>query len=273
VSATQAGWQVIARTAKGAHKDVNQDCHGWEPYASGTDIALAVADGHGSSAHPRSDVGAKIAVRAFLDTAGRFRASLRSGDPRKQVKLRAEEDLPRNVVREWQQQIGAHLNRHPPTGSGPGTEPGPVLYGSTLIGALITDRLLLGWQLGDGEFCIIGADGQLAAPLREPGGLGDETDSLCSSDAQRLVRTYWAAEPTAEPPAMIVLSTDGLSKSFVSFDSYLEFIEGVHRLLAAGSAAQVHEQLQGWLERASSFSGDDTTFLAAWRGLNDSQAA
>ena len=40
---------------------------------------------------------------------------------------------------------------------------------------------------------------------------------------------YWAPAPAIDPPALIALSTDGLSKSFVSFDGYLDFVTGVYQ--------------------------------------------
>ena len=76
-------------------------------------IALAVADGHGSAAHPRSDTGAQLAVEAFLHAAAEFRAGLQPDLPLKQVKIRAEVYLPRNLVREWRQRAEDDLVKNP----------------------------------------------------------------------------------------------------------------------------------------------------------------
>jgi serine/threonine protein phosphatase PrpC len=264
VSTRTAAWQVLARTAKAAHKNVNQDRHGWTVFPDG--IALAVADGHGSAAHPRSHTGAQLAVQAFLHTVDEFRAGLQPDLPLKQVKIRAEDYLPRNVVREWRQGTEDDLAKNPLDRHEDNLAATPVLYGTTLIGALITDSLVLGWQIGDGDLCLVNPDGQTATPLRNLSDtLGDETDSLCSNDAQRLVRTYWGPTPAIDTPALIALSTDGLSKSFVSFDGYLDFITGIYQRIVHDSEAKVSEHLQDWLEQASSFSGDDATLIAAWQ--------
>jgi Protein phosphatase 2C len=264
VSTGTATWQVLVGTAKAARKNVNQDYHGWAGFPGG--IALAVADGHGSAAHPRSDTGAQLAVDAFLHVVDEFRAGLRPDLPLRQVKIRAEDYLPRNLVREWRQRTEDDLVKNPLAEGEHDLAATPVLYGTTLIGAMITDGLVLGWQIGDGDLCLITPDGQTATPLRNASDtLGDETDSLCSDDAQLLVRTYWRSAPALETPALIALSTDGLSKSFISFDGYLEFLNGVYERIIHDGEGTVGKDLQGWLEQASSFSGDDATLIAAWQ--------
>jgi serine/threonine protein phosphatase PrpC len=266
VSTGTAAWQVLARTAKAGRKNVNQDRHGWTVFPDGTGIALAVADGHGSAAHPRSDTGAQLAVDVFLHAVDEFRAGLEPDLPLKQIKIRAEDHLPRNLVREWRQRTEDDLAQNPLAESENNLAATPILYGTTLIGAMITAKLVLGWQIGDGDLCLITREGQADTPLRNLfNTLGDETDSLCSDDAPRLVRTYWGPIPAIDAPALIALSTDGLSKSFVSFDGYLEFIIGVYQRVIHGSEGKVSDDLQDWLEQASSFSGDDATLIVAWQ--------
>ena len=116
MSGSKSSWQVIGQTVKGSRKAVNQDRCDWEAFSDGSEIALAVADGHGSSAHPRSDIGAELAVAVFLETAARFRGTAGPPSLLKQVKLRAEEDFPRNVVRGWQQLVEDHIHTRPSRG-------------------------------------------------------------------------------------------------------------------------------------------------------------
>lgn len=265
MTAKTAAWNVFGWSAKGAQKPVNQDRYDWQPFEDDTELALAVADGHGSSAHPRSHTGAELAVTVFLEAAADFRASIQRHELR-QLKLRAAEDLPRNVVRSWQQRVREHMGNHPATDREAEEASPMVLYGTTLVGALITDALLVGWQLGDGDLCFIHADGQVTTPLhQDAGALGDETDSLCSSNAQLLMHTYWRPNPGPDAPVLVAMSTDGLSKSFVSYDSYLEFVSGLHNLLKTDGAEKVKGEIPGWLQKGSSFSGDDATLIVAWR--------
>lgn len=265
MNATPPTWEVFRHSCTGAHKHINQDRHGCEPLTDGTGLLLAVADGHGSGAHPRSDIGAELAVSAFLEAGANFYASIQPGDQLRQVKPRAEADFPRNIVRGWHQRVSQHLAGNPETSPAHSAAPA-VLYGTTLIGALITDTLIVGWQLGDGDLCFIETDGQITTPLhRGLDNLGDETDSLCSASAPLLMHTYWRPADGTSGPVLVAMSTDGLSKSFVSFDSYLEFLSGLHGRLRADGAAKVRDEIPGWLQQASSFSGDDTTLVAAWR--------
>jgi serine/threonine protein phosphatase PrpC len=265
VSTDTTTWQVIANSVKAARKQVNQDWYGSAVFPDGAGMAVAVADGHGSAAHPRSDVGARLAVDAFLQMAAEFRAELRPDLSHKHVKVRAEEYFPRNLVWDWRERVTRHLTENPPGEAEHDLAATIVLYGTTLIGAMVTGSLVLGWQIGDGDLCLISPDGRATAPLRNPAdNLGDDTDSLCSDDAQHLVRTYWAPSSAIDPPALIALSTDGLSNSFVSFDGYLEFISGMYQRIAHSD--KVGADLRNWLEQASSYSGDDTTLVAAWRG-------
>lgn len=266
MNANTAAWSVSAESAKGPHKAINQDRHSWRSFGDGSEMALAVADGHGSSAHPRSDTGAELAVSAFLEAASDFRTSIQQEDELSQLKCQAEDDLPRNLVLSWQHLVEQHWAGNPIADADPATASPALLYGTTLVGALITDALVVGWQLGDGDLCFIDADGQITTPLhRRTETLGDETDSLCSSNAQLLVHTYWAPSPQTDAPVLVAMSTDGLSKSFVSFDSYLEFLTGLHNLLRTDNAQKVQREIPGWLQKASSYSGDDTTLIVAWR--------
>ena len=258
-------WEVFGGSATGAHKHVNQDRHACQSLDDGTGLVLAVADGHGSAAHPRSDIGAELAVSTFLEAAASFHASIKPGEHGR-VKTRAEGDFPRNVVRAWQDRVKAHMDENPDDGPDRGGPPA-VLYGTTLIGALITSALVIGWQLGDGDLCFIETDGRITTPLRRKGtdDLGDETDSLCSANAHVLMRTCWRRDDGTDGPVLVALSTDGLSKSFVSHDSYEEFLSGLHGRLRTDGTTQVQEEIPGWLRKASSFSGDDATLVVAWR--------
>lgn len=265
MNAVTPAWEVFGHSSTGAHKHINQDRHGFQMLRDEGGLLLAVADGHGSAAHPRSDIGAELAVSVFLEAAAGFHASLQPGEPAKQVKARAEQDLPRNVIRAWQQRVKAHMEENPED-SPDGAAAPAVLYGTTLIGAMITGAVVAGWQLGDGDLCFIEPDGQITTPLRrEMDSLGDETDSLCSSNAQLLMRTCWRRSDSTGGPALVAVSTDGLSKSFVSFDSYKEFLSGLHARLRADGTAHVEPEIPGWLQKASSFSGDDATLVVAWR--------
>ncbi|MFG3258303.1 protein phosphatase 2C domain-containing protein [Streptomyces sp. NPDC048172] len=275
---------------RGAGKKYSQDRYVVRRTADGEAVVLAVADGHGSAPHFRSDLGARWAVGVFAGLALGFaeRAVSHRSSERRWGVLRAEaQTLPQQLVHQWREKALLHEANSPARGGPPlpsprvrpatdaagrPTEPpaGPLAqdltpYGTTLVGAVVTDWLTVCWQLGDGDVVLVDAGGVPRAPLDVGEELGDETDSLCEAEAWRQTRTHW--EPvTGEgglPPAVLI-STDGLAKSFTDRAGFLEFAGGVTQRAADQGVPAVQDQLADWLGRAGRFSGDDTTLVAAF---------
>ncbi|MFI1188519.1 protein phosphatase 2C domain-containing protein [Streptomyces californicus] len=274
----QAWWETVGHSVQGANKRVNQDCHTAEGAGSASDpLILAVADGHGSAVHARSQLGARYAVSLFAAEARRFAELACAEGPDGPHSLSwlmnyARNELPRQLVSSWQKEAVAHWDREQRAAGPVDTPPRKgqklLLYGATLIGAVLTPRLFAAWQLGDGELTVVDAEGAIALPLAPvEADLGDETESLCSRDAWKMVRVHWS--PVVAPdraPRTIALSTDGLSKSFASDDGFTRFMAGFdERLSKDGGAADLRDDLPAWLAQAARYSGDDTTLVAARR--------
>ncbi|MER7411291.1 protein phosphatase 2C domain-containing protein [Streptomyces cacaoi] len=269
-------WCVLRQRVKGPGKKVNQDaCHVSTP-GGGQAVVLAVADGHGSAAHFRSEQGARWAVEEFARCAGEFahRAIVLDGAGTGYRELRdAARALPRQLVGRWRRRaLLADCNapadgRLPPRPEQSGHTPAARFtpYGSTLVGAVVTANLLVCWQLGDGDVVLVDERGTVRTPLSTGPDLGDETDSLCQPEAGRLVRLHWQAFPGAAEPPAVLLSTDGLAKSFADDAGFQDFAKGVVERAAEHGARTVQEQLPEWLGRAAGYSGDDTTLVAALR--------
>nr|WP_093831397.1 protein phosphatase 2C domain-containing protein [Streptomyces sp. SID4950] len=277
VVAPAEGWELLEGAVKGAAKKYSQDRCAARRLADGRAVVLAVADGHGSAPHFRSDLGARWAVDAFLACAGEFaRAAVDHDDPDRPdddshwwetlADLRAEaRRLPRLVTHRWLQRATLHDANAPAHGRPwRGTE-GPDLtaYGTTLVGAVLTRRLLVCWQLGDGDVVVLDAAGTPYTPLYTGPDLGDETDSLCAPEAWHRARCHW--QPlTSEGPSGLLLSTDGLSKSFTDHQGFLDFAAGVHGRAHELGMPAVQNRLPEWLAHAAQFSGDDTTLVGAF---------
>lgn len=268
-------WETLADSVQGVNKRRNQDWYECRGTGSDEDpLVLAVADGHGSAVHARSELGARFAVDRFVGLATRFgRAAHDCHEPGRLARLMtyARDDFPRALVHEWRQAALGHWDRNRPVVEEASREPGPdeklVLYGTTLIGAVLTPWLFVAWQLGDGDLAVVEHDGTLLRPLAPAEeDLGDETESLCGREAWRSVRMHWAPVfEEARAPRLVVLSTDGLSKSFASADGYRAFVAGLAGRLAEEGGAGVRKVLPEWLAQASRYSGDDTTLAAALR--------
>ena len=272
-------WETLADSVQGVNKRRNQDWYECRGTGTGEDpLVLAVADGHGSAVHARSELGARFAVDRFVSLAAHFgRVAHDCHEPGRLARLMtyARDDFPRALVHEWRQAALGHWDRNRPVVEEAAREPAPedklVLYGTTLIGAVLTPWLFVAWQLGDGDLAVVEHDGTLSRPLAPAEeDLGDETESLCGREAWRSVRMHWAPLfEEARAPRLVVLSTDGLSKSFASADGYREFVEGLAGRLAQEGGPGVRKVLPDWLAQASRYSGDDTTLAAASRAARD----
>ncbi|GLZ11644.1 hypothetical protein Acsp04_18790 [Actinomadura sp. NBRC 104425] len=264
-------WELLEGSVTGVGKTHSQDSCAARPAADGGALVLAVADGHGAAAHFRSDLGARWAVEEFTQSAEVFaREAVRLGsDVSKWPILRAHvRSLPQQFVHRWRERALLHESNAPSDGATSARslkelEKRLPVYGSTLVGAVVTARLLACWQLGDGDIVLLDDTGAAQAPLSTGPDIGDETDSICQREAWRAVRTHWLPF-TGRPPRGVLLSTDGLSKSFAERSGFLQFAEEVGAMVAEQGAAHVRSRLTGWLEQAARHSGDDTTLVGAF---------
>lgn len=276
-----AGWELLRGAVKGVGKKYSQDRCAARATADGRAVVLTVADGHGSAAHFRSDLGARWAVEEFTACAEVFaREAVRvGGDAASWPGLRAEARLlPQAVGHRWQRRALLHDANAPAHGAAPAHRAAPrarpgapgargtrdlAAYGSTLLGAVVTRHILLCWQLGDGDIVLVDDGGVPHTPLSTGPDMGDETDSLCEPEPWRKTRTHW--QPiTGGPVPAVLLSTDGLSKSFADHQGFLDFATGVRARVEEQGVPAVQGQLADWLTRAAKYSGDDTTLVAAF---------
>ncbi|XUL92334.1 protein phosphatase 2C domain-containing protein [Streptomyces galilaeus] len=260
-------WDVLYRSAQGPAKRRNQDSVEVRITPDG-DLVFAVADGHGAPVHLRSHIGARRAVETFaasaMDFAFRARAAADQGPGGfRRLWADAHERMPRELVLKWRHQVVGELPVRP--GEQPELHQLLRPFGTTLIGAVLTEGLFAVWQLGDGDLVVVDDDGTVAQPLApvRPE-LGDETESMCSRRAWELMRVHCV--PVSDParlPRLVALSTDGLSNSFAEHDGFVRFVQDVDRRITDDGPEAVDEALQGWLAQAGSYSGDDTTAVVA----------
>ena len=139
------------------------------------------------------------------------------------------------------------------------------LYGTTLLGILITDSFIFSFQIGDGDISIV--TGEEVAPLVEPEKfLGTETHSLSKPDAWRkAVASVRRREVEREEPYMYILSTDGFSNSYTSDMEYQKTCKEYLQMLQEHGAEVVHANLKNWLTETSELGcGDDITVVMVY---------
>jgi hypothetical protein len=227
-------WQATGRSVCGAtHRRSGlplQDAIRWLPGCGiGPSVALAIADGHGSTPSFRSDTGAALAVEtatAVMEDFRQLNSRLRLQDIAR-LRTTVKEEIPRELVGKWRVAVRHHLDENPFSSRAleqvdtagcsarREVETNPFLaYGSTLLGALLTNVFLLYFQLGDGDILLVSEAGEVTQPWpRDKRLLGVETTSLCIPDSWSDVRIGF--HPASyHSLALMLLSTDGYANSF-----------------------------------------------------------
>lgn len=257
-------WRVVGESVRGATHErnglPNQDAIYWLPASGrGSSAVLAVADGHGSPRYSRSHTGAALAVERSAQLIDEFLSSQADGDNLSLIKHTAEEWLPRAIVRNWVEAVDEHLKTDPLAESSLNAEPA-VAYGTTLLVAAVTERFICYLQLGDGDILTVNDRGEVSRPLaKDERLLGNETTSLCATDAWRDFRVNF--QPlTHSHPALVLLSTDGYPNSFRDESGFFKVGSDLLQMIQEHGLARVAEDLAGWLRDATrAGSGDDVT--------------
>lgn len=254
-------WEVWGASTRGAshvRKGMrNQDAIGFLPASHGSPrCALVVSDGHGGKAHPLSHLGSRFAVECTLAALGDLLESEADDPCNLSEDQRAE--LVVRIHQHWIGRVTAHANSQ-------GIDPDLlnevlVPYGATLVAAAISERHILVLQIGDGDILIGSSVHAPSKALADDAGLfGEETYSLCRLDAPSSARS--ASLPRSGPDGeqnFVMLSTDGLAKSFAGDAEFLAIGRHYRDMISNGGPASVAEGLGAWLANVTAQgSGDD----------------
>jgi hypothetical protein len=225
-------------------------------------VALAVADGHGSSVH--GDIGARLAVEiATLRLAELWRGQQASPRALEACAALLRSDICSSIVHAWRRCVEACLAIEP----GRGRMDAGLLkpYGSTLLLALVRPEGAVVAQLGDGGIWRLDGQGVSRATVEDPEmAIGEGTYSLCSPQPERLFTVrLWPRHDDAA--ATLVVATDGFEKSYPRYGDETGFVAGLHAQLATETAADIERRLGRWLgDMAEKGSGDDTTMVVVY---------
>jgi serine/threonine protein phosphatase PrpC len=240
---TRPAWEAIGSVVTGAnHIRQEKPCqdalflrHGRKP---AFEIAC-VADGHGSSSCPHSDLGAQAAVHVASEILTEMLPNIAA---HKDIKL------PRLIESTWKEYIEKIHSSEESFSH--------MLYGTTLIAVAATDDFIFALQIGDGNILMV--DKENARPiLAVEENVGEDTESLCLEDAWTYIRTQiipW----NAKNPAMLLLTTDGYANSFSDSAGFLKAGTDFFKLWQEEGLEYIKENLPEWLRNTSDKgSGDD----------------
>ena len=236
---------------------------------------LAVADGHGSSACPYSENGSRLAVNTFCDVMAEFCFKYKEDMEALYHQLKRESEVIHFMQAldiEWKARVLRDYNtnkkKQPPVEDLEAEEQKPAiykLYGTTLLGLLITDGFVFAYQLGDGDINCV--DKQSVQPvIRQEKILGVETHSMAKIGAWKKAETVISrTNHQKEMPYMYMLSTDGMVNSFVSEEEFHKNCKGYLELLETHGLDAVQSKLPTWLAQTSEEGcGDDITVVMAY---------
>lgn len=258
------GFKGYALSVRGAsHEEDGSGCQDSARVYIGEDFAVAaVSDGHGSEKHFRSAAGSEMATRVSIRSICDFWE--RNGgldDILRREPDKASRRIAANIICGWNSEIAAHLRLLPLSVKEKsiydkhGGIPDEVMYGATLIVAVITKSGCFGLQIGDGNFCADDGD-KMIQPMPEDAKLiGNLTTSLCDNNAIGSFRCFYREKPLGG----VMLSSDGLINSFVNEDDYLKFGRRVLDAVGADNTADLGRHLK---TRSRQGSRDDISVAA-----------
>jgi serine/threonine protein phosphatase PrpC len=251
----------------------NQDSIAWAPAGDAGKPTLdaeafiaAVADGHGAPAYDRSDVGSRLAVNCAIEALRRF------------VGGGSGEGIVEEILARWREAVMAdHQGRT--QGGSDWVEPTADVftpYGCTLAAVAMAPGQMLVLQIGDSDVLLGYPDGRIERPLPVDQGLiGEQTYSLCAVDAAQRFRVRVMAPADGAPwPDFVMLSTDGIAKSFADEKAFVAIARQYRDTVQKVGLPEVLGRLDDWLAEVSRRgSGDDVTLCLASRSAASGAAA
>lgn len=283
-------WRIIGESVRGASHEraklPNQDAIQWSPENGDTlPLIMCVSDGHGSAKYFRSDIGSRLAVDTAVEVIGEFLDGQAGINNLSIIKGTAEEKLTQALAHRWRQAVSSDIDVRAFTsdemsllkGKAASAQAslasedednsvsaedaamfGYLAYGATLLCAVVTADFILYLQLGDGDILTVSERGEVTKPLAADERLfANETTSLCSRDGWRDFRVGFQVM-SGEPPALILLSTDGYANSFRDEAGFLKVGSDLLEMIRADGLESISDNLEIWLTEASQAgSGDD----------------
>lgn len=266
---------IFGNSVQGAsHKRSGKECQDSRKFLlcdNGT-IIMAVADGHGSNSCPYSKSGSSIAVNVFCKVLKDLHDSYANNLDSLLTYLNREGDtrVAQSIDQEWKRRvIKSHSDnkREIPLDSNGNKNKEEIfkMYGSTLVGLMITEFYIFAFQLGDGDISYVDSSGY-AQVLETDKILGTETHSLSRIDSWKkaitIVRRF---DRIKAIPSLYMLTTDGFSNSYKNEEEFQKTCKEYFYMINEHGPKKVEDNLSIWLSETSEMGcGDDITMLLAY---------
>lgn len=230
---------------------------------------IAVADGHGSEKSPKSKNGSQIAVNVFCSLMEKYVHNYESSidDLVTYLNREGEFKFGQELCEEWQKRVRKSFNSSKE--EKPLDENGDIkwkdvyrLYGTTLLGLLITPKFIFAFQIGDGDIMLVDKD-TISPVVESEKILGTETHSLSKTNAWKYaVAAVRRRDVAAGKPYLYMLSTDGFVNSYASEEDHMKTCRDYYNMIGEYGFDKVCGNLGRWLEETSELGcGDDITLV------------
>lgn len=229
---------------------------------------IVVCDGHGGADYFRSDRGSKFACDAFMDCMNNHELikALSAAVTERQQAFRIEQ-LTKSIIVRWNSLVEQDMRQYPlnkdelngvSEKARRKYEAGERLqsvYGTTLIGAVLTKDFWMGVQIGDGKCVAVSQSGEFTQPIPwDEECFLNVTTSLCDENAAKEFRFCFSRTL----PAAIFIGSDGIDDCFAGNERLYDFYRLVLRSFAKMDEKTAVVQLKEYLPRLSEKgSGDD----------------
>ena len=186
---------VFNETCIGAsHLKAEKPCQDFSDSYLEQNAIIAVADGHGSSEHLKSDRGSRFAVEAAIKCVKELISTKNEKLTDKDLHI-----LEKSIIAKWHEKIANDLSNDPNS------------YGTTLIAAGMTKNYWFAVQIGDGKCIVINSDDTITQPVPwDDRCFLNKTTSICDENAAELFRHYYSETL----PKAIFIGTDGIDDCY-----------------------------------------------------------
>jgi len=273
------------------HVQENKVCQDYSVCTVDDDVAIAVVcDGHGSSAHFRSDAGARFAAEATVECVRQFvestdvaqlatadvrvlAASSQAKDSPDEMAVReAFQPLLARIVCSWLERIKVDVEQHPFTAE----EMAPIpeeyrhlytdgystdgAYGTTLLAYVQCRDCWFSFQVGDGIIMFFNGDDCELPIADDPVCRDNLTTSLCDHSVLEEFRLTVGTRETM--PSCAFACTDGLQKCFRGDQALADYLYKVSQILNVGGKSALGDRLASLLPTFSKITSGDDISLA-----------
>lgn len=244
---------VFNHTATGyKHLSIHQDCQDYSSSFIDDDCAiLIVADGHGDPIHARSALGAKFASQAAYELL------LREKDQDQEYLSKKINLLKLKIVERWKSLVDDDV-----ACNSLNQEEKYTPYGTTLLACLITEKLVLSVQIGDGVIAVQ-TDGKTTF-LEHEDSIDGRTHSLCEHSAEEYF-THQLFD--SEMLQGVCMASDGLTALFDSEQIFKSSILNPLFQAASPDLLPKYQDLHSFIDAVANLkgNGDDVSIAVFLR--------